>query len=173
MELCGGDVARSRSTKLDRNKGRTSRSQCHKRSEGKVMSVSLSPRQISLGRFLRDGDKFQTHFLRAQNRMSCGKVHCSRQFFCADPDCSRAANQGERVVADDIRGAFKLELDGIVGEWANRTKFISNPKDDPGRIGPICVQSIVVGMQGEFLVDTFPGEGLGDHLLVLQVTLNS
>ena len=102
--------------------------------------------------------------------MSC---HRSRLFFRANPDRAGAADQRERIVADNFRGPFQLQLDGIVRKRPDGAKFVGHAQNDASGIGAIGVETRVVGQQREFLIDTSAGHRLNDHLLAIDVALDS
>ena len=105
--------------------------------------------------------------------MSGSEFHGAGLFLSANPDGAGAADQRERIVADDFGGAFHLQLDGIVGERPDGAEFVGNAQNDAGRVGSVGDELGVVGMQREFLVNAAAGKRFGNDLLALQVAVDA
>src|SRR5579864_2044183 len=54
------------------------------------------------------------HMLRSQGRMDCLDNHSSGRFFRANPDRARSANEGKRIIADDLGWSLELKANRIV-----------------------------------------------------------
>ena len=89
--------------------------------------------------------------------MRRGKPDRPRLFLGANPDRAGSAHQRKRIVADQLRRAFQLKLDGVVGERPDGVKFVSHAQDYASRVGSIRDQAGVVGQKREFLVHALAG----------------
>src|SRR5919204_2981886 len=87
--------------------------------------------------------------LLAKNRVSCRQAHGSGLLFRPDPNSSCAAHQRERIVTDDLCGTVNYKLDGILGQRANRAKFIGDTKNYARRVCAIGDQVRIVWQENE------------------------
>src|SRR5438128_59605 len=94
-------------------------------------------------------------------------------FLGTNPDCARSADQGERIVADDLGRTFELELNGVVGKRANRAEFISDAQNDSRTVSSISDQRGIVGCDGEIRIYAPAGHLLLDDLLAADVTFEA
>src|ERR1700751_562767 len=90
--------------------------------------------------------------------------------FRTDPNGPGPANERERVVADNLRRTFDLELDGIVRKGTNGIELIGHSQHDSRRIGSISDEVSVVGTKDEFRVNTSARVSLCDRELALIVS---
>lgn len=75
--------------------------------------------------------------LSAEYRMQPRQLYSSRLFFCAEPHCPSSPHQRKRIVSDNFGGTVNIQLDGVVGQRADSTKFVSDAQDDAS-----CVRSV-------------------------------
>ena len=92
--------------------------------------------------------------------MGCGQLCLASHLHCPDPDCSRASDQREGIVADDFGRPGKLKSNGIVGKRLNGVELIGDAQDYARGVRAIGRQSGVVGQQGKFAVRASACEGL-------------
>jgi hypothetical protein len=103
----------------------------------------------------------------------CGKAHGARLLTGANPDGAGASNERERIVADEVGGAFEGEGDGVVGIGANCAELIGNAQDDARGVGTIGAERVVVSKQSKFAVDAASGERFGDDLFSLHESVDA
>src|SRR5580704_13162181 len=130
-------------------------------------------RSKELEDFWRTGSDFNAQLLRAQLRMCRREPHRSRFFLRSNPDSARSADQRKGVVADNLRRAFQVQLDGVVCKWPDGAKFVGYAQNDAGGISAIRNESSVVRQQRKFLVDTSAGQRLNNHLLSVQIAFHA
>src|ERR1700675_4859512 len=104
-------------------------------------------RSKELDDFWRTGSDFNAQLLRAQLRMCGREPDRSRLFLRANPDSARSADQRKGVVANNLRGAFQVQLDGVVRKWPDGVKFIGYAQNDAGGIRAIRNETSVVRQQ--------------------------
>src|SRR5580704_8936613 len=101
------------------------------------------------------------------------ELHFPWLLLSSNPDCARAADQRKGIIADDFGWTVQFKLDRGIGKWTDVSEFIGDANDNASRVGAIGNQIGVVRHQREFRVDAFSGKLLRDHLLALDVTLDS
>ena len=72
--------------------------------------------------------------------------------FRFDPYGSASADQGERVVADDL-AVFDRELDRRLRKRPRVAEFVSDAKNDARHVDAVGNEFLVVGRDNELLVD--------------------
>ena len=100
-----------------------------------------------------------------ENGMFRGEAHFARCLSSTDPHRAGTSNEGERVVADELRWPFEREGDGSIGVGANGTELVGGAEDDARRVRSVGAQFQIVGKQNELAVGSAAGEGLRDDLL--------
>ena len=73
--------------------------------------------------------------------MTDGEAHGAGRLVCANPNCARPADKGERIVADQCRGTFQGKRDWIVGVGSHGSEFISDAHNYAGRVRPVSISS--------------------------------
>ena len=91
----------------------------------------------------------------------------------ANPNSACAANERERIVADDLRGAREFQADCVIDEGLNCTELVGDAEDHARRVGAIGDKRGVVGHQRELAGNTGAGEGFGDDKLACDVALDA
>jgi hypothetical protein len=102
-----------------------------------------------------------------------GKANASRLFFCANPDSSCSPNKGKRIAADEFRGTFETQYDGIVCIGPNRSEFVRDSQYDARGISAIGNMLGIIRMNGKPLIDSAARECPGNDLAALQVAIHS
>src|ERR1700677_198765 len=121
------------------------------------IAVALATIMAS-GQFLRCRRDFKLHLLCARVRVMAGQPRVAWLFGCSDPDCTGAAYERERIVADEFGRPREFEADGVGGKRTDRVEFIRDAKYDTRGVGSVGSESCVVGQKSEFLIDSFAGE---------------
>lgn len=107
----------------------------------------------ALGGFWRTGRGLEQDCLAAEHGVGCGEADGSGLFGGPDPDGTGATDEREGVVADEGRGAFKMEDDGVPGEGANAAELIVDAEHDAGSVGTIGDELSVVWQKNELAID--------------------
>src|SRR5438128_5444693 len=94
-------------------------------------------------------------------------------FFGSNPDRSGAAHQSEGIVADQLRRALQVKLDGIVREWPDGVKFIGHAENHASGVSPVCNQAGVIRQKRKLLINALARILLHDNLLALNVALET
>jgi hypothetical protein len=116
----------------------------------------LCPKQLD--DFWRTGSDFNTQLLRTQLGMCCREPHRCRFFFRSNPDSARSADQRKGVVANNFRGPFQVQLDGVVRKRPDSAKFVGYAQNNAGGISAIRVET-------SFFVTPCKSGGPADSLL--------
>src|SRR4051812_29607646 len=105
--------------------------------------------------------------------MSRDQSDLPRLLLAANPDCARSADQGKRIVADDLGRTFELEPNGVVGKRTNRAEFIGDAQDDSRAVSSISDQRGIIGSDGEIRIYAPAGHLLLDDFLAADVTFEA
>src|SRR5215471_4931137 len=115
----------------------------------------------------------ELHSLGPQPGMSCDQMYRSCLLPGTYPDCAGSTNKRKRIVADDLRGAVQLKLDGIIREGPDCTKLVGDAHDNAGRIGAIGDQFHIVRGYREPAVNACPRHFLFGYFPVADVAFDS
>lgn len=69
----------------------------------------------------------------------------------SNPDGTRAADEGKRIIPDDLGRALQRENDGVVGVGANGAELVCDAENNSGGIRAVSEQSGIVRQDGKFM----------------------
>jgi hypothetical protein len=100
-----------------------------------------------------------------------GDSHPSWLWFRSDPNRSRSSDQRKRIIANDLTGAFQLELDRVVGKGPDRSEFVGNVQNQTSSVRTVGNELGVVRNKQKLRIDIVSGEIFCNHLFSLDVSL--
>src|SRR5262245_22442 len=95
------------------------------------------------------------------------------RLFGLDPNSTHAANQRERIVPDDLAGAFDCQNHCSSCKRARPAELVGYAKDNSRRVDAVANQFEVVGLYVKVLISAFARECLCNYFLAADVALDS